>query len=385
MKSNLDILKKLTDDLNKKDEELKLSQNKYFQMFDSVAHPMLLIDYKTTTILEANLESIEVYGYTKEELLSMTKLDLVDDVENVLNVFKNKNGYRIGYDKIKNGSLIPVETYYSYCTFNDVEYVICSVIDISDKVAIVKDLKLQNELYKGLVCATEELIVRIDAFNNFKFINNAYANKFGINIDDYIGKSFTPLVHPEDYENTILKLQEAKQPPYRVKYHQRAMTPDGWKTIEWEVSSLFDDDGDFLEYQAMGRDVTECVQTIKDLNEKTQNYKALIKMFPFSLIVTDLKGKILEASNTVGKISGKSLNEIIGTDAFELMAGNDKNRLRDSVEKLIVENTNQTVEGEYEFYSPEGPQKGNIKIALVESIEGYPIALIGSVIFKGEN
>jgi PAS domain S-box-containing protein len=71
----------MTQRLRSSELELKASEEKYRSLFDNDPNPIFVFDRSTFRILDANVRATETYGYTKEELLRMSFLDLGDPVD----------------------------------------------------------------------------------------------------------------------------------------------------------------------------------------------------------------------------------------------------------------------------------------------------------------
>ncbi|MBI5522185.1 MAG: PAS domain S-box protein [Desulfarculus sp.] len=52
------------------------SEEKYRSLFDSGPNPIFVVDYQTRAIIDANPRAVELYGYSKDELVGMPFLDL---------------------------------------------------------------------------------------------------------------------------------------------------------------------------------------------------------------------------------------------------------------------------------------------------------------------
>jgi diguanylate cyclase (GGDEF)-like protein/PAS domain S-box-containing protein len=118
-------------------------------------------------------------------------------------------------------------------------------------------LERSERLYRSLVDAQRDLIVRVDAENRFVFVNEAYCRAFGRRREELLGSSFTPLVHEDDLGATLRAMEELRRPPHRCRILQRAWTVDGWRWLEWHDQAVVDEDGAIVEVQGVGRDVTE--------------------------------------------------------------------------------------------------------------------------------
>ena len=133
--------------------------------------------------------------------------------------------------------------------------------DVTERQRNEQRLKRQEQLYRSLVESQQDLIVRVDAYNRFTFVNDAYCRVFGKARATLLGSTFSHLVHEEDLPETLAAIERLKQPPHqRVTIVQRAMTTHGWRWLSWEDSAILDEAGQLLEIQAVGRDITELKQ-----------------------------------------------------------------------------------------------------------------------------
>jgi PAS domain S-box-containing protein len=71
----------MTQRLHSSELDLKASEEKYRSLFDNDPNPIFVFDRSTFGILDANVRATETYGYSKEELLQMSFLDLGDPVD----------------------------------------------------------------------------------------------------------------------------------------------------------------------------------------------------------------------------------------------------------------------------------------------------------------
>ena len=131
------------------------------------------------------------------------------------------------------------------------------VIDITEQREAENLLRLKNEQLRGVLESQSDLIVRVSLDGRFLYVNDAYCKKFGRGRDELLGRSFTPLVHPDDLDSTKAAMQKLFVEPYRAYMEQRALTVDGWRWIAWEDSVIRDASGTVFEIQGVGRDITD--------------------------------------------------------------------------------------------------------------------------------
>ena len=119
------------------------------------------------------------------------------------------------------------------------------------------ELRESERRYRGLVESQEDLVVRIDTDHRFTFVNDACCRTFGRRREDLLGTQMFPLVFPDDLPNTLAALKGLAESPHRTRIVERNLTSQGIRWIAWECCAILDDDGSVLEYQGVGRDVTE--------------------------------------------------------------------------------------------------------------------------------
>jgi PAS domain S-box-containing protein len=71
----------MTQRLHTSELEVKASEERYRSLFDDDPNPIFVFDHLTFRILDANIRATETYGYTREELLTMSFLELGDAVD----------------------------------------------------------------------------------------------------------------------------------------------------------------------------------------------------------------------------------------------------------------------------------------------------------------
>jgi PAS domain S-box-containing protein len=98
------------------EDKIRKSEEKYRQIFYDNSFPMFLYDFDTLNILECNDATLVQYGYTREEFLELSILDIrppedINLVKNNIAGKSNEMGNRIWRHRRKNGEVIMVEVY----------------------------------------------------------------------------------------------------------------------------------------------------------------------------------------------------------------------------------------------------------------------------------
>ena len=120
--------------------------------------------------------------------------------------------------------------------------------------------------YRAIVEDQTELICRFLPDGTLTFVNEAYCRYFGKKRGELIGHSFMPLIPEEDQEFVADQFASLSPENPVVTYEHRVILPDGqirWQ--QWADRAIFDQQGRFIEFQSVGRDITEQVQAEEQL------------------------------------------------------------------------------------------------------------------------
>lgn len=128
--------------------ELKRSEQRYFSLFQLSPIPMWVYDLETLQYVQVNKNAIQHYGYSEEEFLSMTLLDLRPSGEHSRIHLANKaikKGTKGPYfgryiHRKKDGSLINVDIYGSQIKIGEKNFGLVIGIDVTDKIHFENNL-----------------------------------------------------------------------------------------------------------------------------------------------------------------------------------------------------------------------------------------------------
>ncbi|MFC4263182.1 response regulator [Ferruginibacter yonginensis] len=134
------------------------SEKRFSNLFQLSPQPMWLYDIETLKFIQVNKAAIDLYGYTFNEFLKMTILDLRPATENFKpnQPLSNQviNNDKVFNDKIKhlkkNKEIIDVEVYSSAIIINNNEYRLTIAIDVTEKILY------ENKMTKAIIKTQED-------------------------------------------------------------------------------------------------------------------------------------------------------------------------------------------------------------------------------------
>jgi PAS domain S-box-containing protein len=213
-----------------------------------------------------------------------------------------------------------------------------------------KALKSREEQYRNVVEDQTEFICRFRPDGTHNFVNDAYCRYFGMRREEFIGRRFIPTVPEEDRE--LIRVHFSSLTPDKPvnSVEHRVIVPDGsvrWH--QWTDRAIFDPSGTLVEYQSVGRDITDRKTAELSLNKKNEELctaygqltaieeelrssfddlagsqrtlearemilNAIIQESPIPQFVIDRNHQILYWNHALAASSGISFDEMSGTD-----------------------------------------------------------------------
>jgi len=158
-------------------------------------------------------------------------------------------------------------------------------------------LRESEARYRAIVEDQTELVCRWLPNGTLTFVNEAYCRYFDKAYDELVGHTFMPLILEEDqamYQAAASILGSA-QPVVTVEH--RIIAPDGeirWQ--QWTDRAIFDQSGAVIEYQSVGRDITErqlAEIALRELNEQLEE-RVSMRTSELTQVNADLNHQIAE-------------------------------------------------------------------------------------------
>lgn len=124
----------MSESLRSREAALKDSEEKYRRLFELESDAIFLIEDGTDLILEVNKTASQMYGYTRDELLSMNETDLASSPQIPNYPFAGSVGFiPIRYHRKKDGTVFPVETSVARLSWQGKDVRISAVRDVTDR------------------------------------------------------------------------------------------------------------------------------------------------------------------------------------------------------------------------------------------------------------
>lgn len=128
--------------------------------------------------------------------------------------------------------------------------------DITAQKLVEQQLMESEARYRVVVEDQVDLIRRILPDGKLTFVNGAFCRYFGKRLDEIIGENFIHFVPPAHRES-ILQMFNRLTPENPVAFSEYQFgTAAGNRWVQWNNRALFNEQGEIVEYQSVGRDIT---------------------------------------------------------------------------------------------------------------------------------
>ena len=143
--------------------------------------------------------------------------------------------------------------------------------------ATQREHEASERRYRGIVEDQPELICRFTREGILTFTNRAFCRYFGRSAAELAGASF-PALFPTEEEGPMKRrwLQLTPERPIVQLEHRGRDTEGRLRWHGWSVRALFEQDGSLAEIQAVGRDITELIETLDTLRASEARFERVL-------------------------------------------------------------------------------------------------------------
>ncbi|HYA39792.1 MAG TPA: PAS domain S-box protein [Syntrophobacteraceae bacterium] len=265
------------------EEALRQGEEKYRQLFETVADAILVFDGETRRFIDVNEQACRLYGYPREDFLELTHTDITaePDSSNVSieeTLAGKRVQVRLRYHKKKDSTLFPVEISASSFVLAG-RRVLCGVVrDITEDKQAEEAIKEQLNFQQTLIDKIPIPIFYKDTEGKYLGCNSSFESFLGMRKADIIGK--TPYeVAPRDladiYHRSDLSLFDE---PGAKQYEMCVQYPNGTShDVIFTKGTFTDLEGNIAGLVGAMLDITERKRTEQELSRYRDHLEDLVK------------------------------------------------------------------------------------------------------------
>ena len=317
---------RLTRALHKQTFKLRNSEERLRTIFQN-SPDAIFIEDEQGFVLDVNPRACAFHCLSRSELVGKKMLDLVPESqrEKVQREFpKWFTGELTRYEGVAtgcNGRQVPVEIIGAPMRFDGKSAVLLMMRDMTAHRQAAWALKESETRYRSLIEAQNNLIVRVNLGGTLTFVNDSFCrfvgrtrgDMLGENMDDYIGYDDMNL-----QEKALQTLVSRRERVVTAEYRMRALPGEAW--VRWESSAAFDEEGEIVEIQCVGQDITESRLIQKALCENERRLRFLFEEIPHIAVQGyNARREVIFWNRASEKLYGYSKKEAVGKTIEDLV------------------------------------------------------------------
>ncbi len=192
--------------------------------------------------------------------------------------------------------------------------------DITIRKSAEQKLKESEEKYRGILENIKETYFEVDLKGNFTFFNDAFLDLIGYSKNELLGANYRNFVDEEN-KNKIFKVYnevyQTSMPKSGLQYQFRKKNGD-LATCESSVYLRYNSEGDKIGFSGVVRDITEKYFLEQKIKDSETKYRHLFENSPYSIIIINRKGVIIDCNPVTEKIFNRKIDSLIDRNFLEV-------------------------------------------------------------------
>jgi len=189
-------------------------------------------------------------------------------------------------------------------------------------------LRNSEKRYRAVVESQTELVNRWLPDGTLTFVNEACCRYFGKKREELVGHAFLPFIPDDDAAKVKQHIASINKENPVGTIQLCVLAPNGevrWQ--QWTNRGIFDDQGQVIEFQSSGYDITKRKQAEELLQKERETFFTILKHAPYGVILVDSNGNFLYTNPEFVGITGYSTDEIqCGRDWIQKVFSDEESR-----------------------------------------------------------
>jgi len=283
--SRLEIVRDVTE-RRRTEEALKKSEERYRHLVQHIPAGIYEVDLVSLKFTDVNDVMCEYSGYTREELLSMTPLDLATEEYRKMAMDRNRRALEgepipetAEYDvMVKDGGIVPVvvNTKVHYEDGRPVKAT-CVAYDISDRKRVEKALRESEERYRAMFEEPDSANVYFDREGNIVLINETAAELIGSLPIELVEKPAVDVWPPDAADVYMERIRTVLETGKTGEYADHIVRDGQDRWFSTRAIPIYDRSGTITGIQSTTRDISLRKEAEEQLKSSLREKQVLLR------------------------------------------------------------------------------------------------------------
>jgi PAS domain S-box-containing protein len=194
-------------------------------------------------------------------------------------------------------------------------------------------LRESERLYRDLIERARDVIYNVAPDSTLISLNPVFETITGWSRREWIGKSFTALVHPDDLPLVMENFQRSLRGEEFPIYEHRILAKSGQYVTGEFLAAPRIEDGKVVGVLGIARDITERKRAEEAIRESEARYRALFEQSKDAIFITR-NGMVVDTNQAALDLFGYTRAEAIGLAAIKVYAEpEDRARFREAMQR----------------------------------------------------
>jgi len=337
-----------------------------YRLLSMRARDIILFFHTDGRVVDANQAAVETYGYELADLLKMRIHDLraPETLAVIEEQLKQANEAGLQWETVhlrKDGTRFPVEVTSVGADIGGERLLISIIRDITER---RENDEIVRQSMKQLALVTDiapVYIAHCDREMRFKFVNKAYAERFGMNPEDCLGTPISEILGESAFAD-VLKYIEIVLSGQPVEFEIEIAYPKiGTHFMHCSYAPEFDDDGSVIGWIAAITDISERRKMEEAVRESETRFRSMTNNAPMLVWISGTDKFSNYFNQTWLDFTGRTMEQEVGNGWMEGIHDEDFERCLevfstafDAREDFETEYRLRRFDGEYRWLLDKG-------------------------------
>ncbi|MFT3932481.1 MAG: PAS domain S-box protein [Chitinophagaceae bacterium] len=296
----------------------------YKSLFSESPQPMWIYDRVTLMFLDINNAAVAHYGYTKEDFLKMTVLDIRPESErkkfkqhvSQLNPVKTTDT-TVWIHQKKDGTLINVEVQSYNFNFSEKQARLVIINDVTQREQTQNILRESEERFRNMADNAPVMIWVSNAEDKTTYVNKYWTDFTGISAVEACGDGWNKVIHPGDIHIGIGEYKKGymQKKPVSLIYRLKYRTGEYRWVLDKSIPRYLEN-GVFLGYIGSLVDIHD----YKMAEEKISFQARLIENASDVIISTDINFNVVTWNKKAEEIYGIDARDAVSKSILDILS-----------------------------------------------------------------
>lgn len=283
------------------------------QLFEIDIDARLMVDAKNGNIIDANQAAISLYGYSRDELLSMRHVDLSVEPQQTWDstattIVNGEIRIPLRYHRKKDGSTFPVEINVILVMWHERPIMIATIRDITVRKQMEDALRESEEEKHTILQSTSDGFWVVNHCGKMVEVNEAYCKMTGYSREEFLSLSIGDIDAEENHEQTMARIARIRQNGHEFFETSHRRKDGSVFYVEISVTLLPNNSGRMV---CFCRDITERRRVEAALLESEEKFRSYFwKNKAVMLLIDRDSSLIVDANPAAAAYYGYSLDQL---------------------------------------------------------------------------